>query len=106
MNEIEKIKNQIAELRAWAYMPEKKQIVDVLQEAREYLLKGQPDVELTPEGFYYRDADGQAKKVPVDFWYVRSERRLVSTADYQTRQGNRGDVRVGCYPTRIIIEER
>jgi hypothetical protein len=105
MDEIGKIKKEIAALRAWAYLPEKKEIVDILTEAREFLLKGQPNSELTPEGYFYRATDGRVQRVPPDHWYVRSEKRIVSAAEF-TRQGNRDGLRVGCYPTRIIIEER
>lgn len=84
MGELEKIKKQIAELRAWQYMnAEKNEIVSSIEEAKEYLLKDQPDTELTPEGFYYRAADGKVQKVPVDHFWVKSQRRLVLTTAYR-----------------------
>jgi hypothetical protein len=86
MDELEKIKKEIAALREWAYLPtEKTEIVASIEQAKEYLLKDQPDTELTPEGFYYRGADRKVKKVPVDCFWVKSERRIVPMAEYRNR---------------------
>jgi hypothetical protein len=103
MNELNEIKRQIRELRSWAHMPERDQIVNVLDQAKEFLLKGQPDTD-TPEGFYFRDSDGKIKKVPPDFWWLKTEKRLVSVDDYQKRHGGKSGMRYGIYKTEITVE--